>query len=84
MLPWPQGCRDKLYSPNLEMLAASNHLSILLQGFLHRHLDFPDFQHLIFRILPHESIGLRAKCSSRSTDGNTATVTDTRKILLLP
>lgn len=85
MLPWPQGCRNELYSPNLaKMLAASNHLSILLQGLLHRNLDFPDCQHLIFRLLPHESIGLRAECGSRNTDGNTATVIDTRQILLLP
>lgn len=80
MLPWPQGCRDELHSPNLaQMLAASNHLSILLQGLLHRkNLDFPDFQHLIFRF------NLRAKCGSRSTDGNAASVMDTRQTLLLP
>lgn len=85
MLPWPQGRRGELYSPNLaKMLVAPNHFVVFLQGLLHRNVDFPDFQHLIFKMSPHESVNLGAKHGRTSTDGKTDSVTDTRQTGLLP
>lgn len=84
-LPWPQGHRGELYSPNLaRTLAVAHHLDVLPKGLLCRNLDFPDLRRLIFKISPHESVDLGAKRGNTSTDGKTASEIDTKQILLLP